>query len=147
MKPVAEKMWEGGYRFRPFQVRTTAREFGFSRKSLRSTSGPLTGSNVSAVWTPILEETLINGVRQGRKQNDPRGASAICRLRTCGAVMVVLKALAMPAFTHLATSSRYSDLKQADMLNQRRIVKEDVTGEALAGWIPNVIDDFEIPQK
>ena len=146
MKPMAEKVWGGGYSFTPFQVRTTVKEFVFSRRSLKETSGSLTGSSVSALWTPNIQETLINGVRQGRKQSDPRGASAICRLKMGGSVIGVFKALALPAFAHLLKTSKYSELKQSDLLKERRRVKQDSTRGALVGWIPNTMDDFELPQ-
>ncbi|KAL9117767.1 MAG: hypothetical protein Q9187_005696 [Circinaria calcarea] len=144
MKSVLNQQWNGSYVFRPFQVKTTGREFKFSRRSLGSAAPTPKSSNISALWTPVLQETLINGVLQGRKQTDPRGGSAVCRLRMGGLAMNLLRALAIPAFAHAVASPRYSDLKKTQPLENRRIVKEDARREALKGWVRNVEDDFEL---
>lgn len=144
MKSLINKEWSGGYGFRPFLVKSTAREFSFSRRPRGPAMQTPKSSNISALWTPGMQETLINGVLQGRKQTDPRGASAVCRLRMGGLAMTLLRALAIPAFAHAATSPKYSDLKDTQPLENRRMVKEDVRRKALKGWVRNVEDDFEL---
>lgn len=144
MKHVANKQWNGGYEFRPFHVCTTNREFMFSRRSLGPAVQTPKSSNVSALWAPGLQETLINGVLQGRKQTDPRGGSALCRLRMGRLAVELLRALAIPAFAHAVASSKYTDLKETQPLENRRIVKDDVRREALKGWVRNAEDDFEL---
>ncbi|KAI9837969.1 MAG: hypothetical protein M1819_006123 [Sarea resinae] len=84
--------WKGGYKFQPFEVRTTSREFEFSRRGGGGGGGggsddakgaavarTRTPSNLSVAYTPRFQETLIGGVLQGRRQFDPRGASRVCK--------------------------------------------------------------------
>jgi tRNA-specific adenosine deaminase 1 len=84
MRNVSGQTWEGtGYRFHPFAVLSTSREFSFSRRSHHPPSAPphppyptpnLVPSNLSTAWTAAptsaptgIEESLIGGVLQGRK--------------------------------------------------------------------------------
>ncbi|KAI0423085.1 adenosine deaminase/editase [Xylaria grammica] len=115
MAPLAveNQSWnrEGGYKFRPFDVKTTDLEFAFSRRPpvtlppYPSSSLPLpitdtspnasiknstskvkiTPSNLSVALTASnREETTLNGVLQGRKASEAtvRGASFTSRRRT-----------------------------------------------------------------
>ena len=136
MKPVAGKTWPGGYSYRPFNVRTTELEFDFSRRSLPSSKTESKGSNVSAVWTPNIQETLVNGVLQGRKQADPKGASAVSKRRMWEIVSSAIGKLDKD------TTSPVSEL-ESEAPQQRRLVKDDVTSAALTGWIRNHDDGFE----
>lgn len=103
-------------------------------------------SNISAVWTPHWQETLIGGVLQGRKQLDPRAASRICRRGLWGegvrvAGLVGAAAAAVTTTTLLSSQkSLYKELKQSNMLTARHRVKADVKG-VLKGWLSNVGDD------
>lgn len=143
MASIANRRWPGGYSYRPFKVRRTSREFDYMHRA--SASGlPSKPSNVSALWTASLQETLINGVLQGRKQVDPRGGSAVCRLKLSRLVLETLARLALPALAPVVASPRYSDLKKAGILQDRRLAKKETTEAALSGWLPNVADDFEI---
>ena len=141
---MVNKQWNAGYEFRPFHVGTTNREFMFSRRSLAPAVQTSKGSNISALWTPYLQETLINGVLQGRKQTDPRGGSAVCRLRMGKLAVGILRALAIPTFANAAASLQYTDLKGAGALDNRRAVKYDARKEALSGWVQNVEDNFDL---
>ena len=147
LSPITKKQWRGGYAFKPFYISSTSRDFMFSRRSLDPAGQTPKSSNVSALRTPNLQQTLINGVLQGRKRIDPKGGSAVCRLRIWGAVLDVLKILAIPAFDCAMTSSRYIDLKETQVLEDRRIVKEEVRTEALKAWVRNSGDDFELSTK
>ncbi|KAI0401565.1 adenosine deaminase/editase [Xylaria palmicola] len=90
----------GGYAFRPFEVRTTDREFAFSRRRPARAASPapsnpaaegdparavrLTPSNLAAALAASgREETTLNGVLQGRRaaEADARGASFASRRR------------------------------------------------------------------
>ena len=144
MRPVANVQWNGGYKFGPFQVSTTSREFTFSRRSPSPAMQTPKSSNISALWTPGLQETLINAVLQGHRQTDSRGGSAVCRLRMGRRTVDLLKALAIPTFAHTVAGSTYNDLKKTNLLENRRIVKDDVRREALKGWVRNVDDDFDL---
>ncbi|KAL7772344.1 hypothetical protein CFE70_002303 [Pyrenophora teres f. teres 0-1] len=132
--------WKAGYRFQPFIILPTARDFTWSRRAVSVTEKAVS-SNLSAVWTPSWQETLIGGVLQGRKQMDPRGASRSCRrglwmeaLRLAGLVggaVLVREALG---------SKTYEEVKGAEVLGDRKQVKEDIR-TALKGWIRNTGDD------
>lgn len=127
------KKWQGSYRYQPFVVQTTDREFEFSRRCVAANNGMLKGSNISAVWNPGLQEILINGVLQGRKQTDPRGASAISRVRMSHTAAGIHKQIESqqpePIFVQIEAYSQ--------SLLDRDKVKEDVRNKALGGWIRN----------
>ena len=101
-------------------------------------------SNKSAAWTRHIQQTLVNGVLQGRKQTDIRGASAASRLNMLRTVAEVAAGLALPRLQHVACAKTYAGVKQNDLLENRRRVKKDVLKEGLIGWVPNVEYDFSI---
>lgn len=131
--------WRGGYRYQPFQVKPTICEFKHSRRSI-APGEKAVPSNLSAVWTPNWQETLVGGVLQGRKQLDPRGASAICRRSVWVAAWKVAVALRLPLVCEALGKTSYKDMKEGQALESRRRVKSDVQ-EALKGWVRNTGDD------
>ena len=141
---LANHAWPGGYAFRPFDVETTAREFDFSKRSICNLGMKLQSSNKSAAWTPYIQETLINGVLQGRKQTDVRGASAASRLSIWWTIASTAGGLAIPMLEHVAHARTYAEVKRTKLLADRRQVKKDVLKEGLVGWVPNVEDDFAL---
>jgi len=136
MRRVAAKTWPEGYAFHPFLVKTTDLEFGYSRRSanVASQKGGSRGSNISAVWTPRLQETLISGVLQGRKQTDAKGASALSRNRMRELLVETVVKLEKPTLQNLPTSSSYVEWKQSAHLAVRRQVKKAAKHEVLKGW-------------
>lgn len=144
MKPVGRKRWTTEYAFHPFKVRTTDKEFVFSRRSSISVSTKVKGSNTSAVFTPRMQETLINGVLQGRKQCDVKGGSILCNERMWEVVFEVAVFLRIPVLNNVLQRSIYSKVKDAEAFEDRRHVKSDTRSLALKGWIPNSGDDFEV---
>ncbi|KAI9883674.1 MAG: hypothetical protein M1823_004556 [Watsoniomyces obsoletus] len=105
MKSVVDREWEGGYSFQPFHVGTTTREFSFARDRVRNgdggggkTMGVQKPCGVSVVYTPFKQETLVNGIVQGRRQGDPRGASMVCRRGMWRATVEVMEQLKLPDF-------------------------------------------------
>ncbi len=143
MKPVSGRVWNAGYAFRPFVVLATDQEFDFSR---RRVSSPAAGSNVSAVYAPRMQESLINGVLQGRKQTDRRGGSALCNANMWNVASSVMAMMEISALRELSLLSTYRGMKNSEALEDRRGVKEETKIEALSGWIRNIEDDFEIQQ-
>ncbi|KAI9858080.1 MAG: hypothetical protein M1813_007892 [Trichoglossum hirsutum] len=140
MKVVAGREWGGGYKFRPFSVKTTSREFKFSRRGVMAKK--LTASNISTVWTPNIQETLIGGVLQGRKQFDPRGASQICRRQMWKMVLDVVVLCGLVGLESIVSGCRYGQVKEGlGVLRERKKVKNEVTDEALKGWTRNDGDD------
>jgi tRNA-specific adenosine deaminase 1 len=129
---VLDEGWEGGYRWQCFEVKATSREFSWSRRNIAS-SEKAVASNISAVWTPTWQETLIGGVLQGRKQLDPRGASRICRRGMWGTAVQVV---GLVGVTVLGKRS-YEEMKGDNMFDKRRKVKDDIKTGALKGWVSN----------
>lgn len=144
MKPVISSTWPGNYAFHPFKVQTTITEFAFSRRSTALPPVELKGSNISCVSAPWVQETLINGVLQGRKQVDPRGASAVCRKNMWKAVVEVIALLELSALHKILSHSTYASIKEDEMLKDRSHVKHVARSQALTGWIRNVGGDFEL---
>lgn len=144
MTPVAGMVWLGDYGFRPFRVATTDHDFVFSHQNAQARSGVCKGSNISAVWTLYGQEVLINGVLQGRKQDDPKGASMVSRKKIAELVHEVNSMLEVPHLQPGQNCASYAEFKASKLLEHRRQVKVEVKSKALRGWIPNVADDFEI---
>lgn len=141
MKPVSGRTWNAGYEFHAFHVVTTVEEFAFSR---RRASSPVAGSNLSAVCTPNLQESLINGVLEGRKQTDPRGGSALCDAHLWRVASNAMGSIKTPMLQNILQLSTYRRIKDSEAFEDRRQVKEQTKTEALSGWIRNVEDDFEV---
>ncbi|OAG06499.1 uncharacterized protein CC84DRAFT_1146686, partial [Paraphaeosphaeria sporulosa] len=120
MAPVVEQAptWGGGYRWSPFSVLSTSREFAWSRRMVPPSSKAVS-SNLSAVWTPSWQETVIGGVLQGRKQFDPRGASRICRRGLWEGAVRVATVGGISALTHILEMSAYKDVKEGEALEAR----------------------------
>jgi tRNA-specific adenosine deaminase 1 len=144
---MAERWDKSGYRYQSFEVTTTEREFDFSRRGV-SASQKAVPSNLTAVYTPHLQETLIGGTLQGRKQFDSRGASAICR-RSMWKIAVEVAAWAcVPTLAGLLRKSTYKEVKQLPALKERNAIKEHVQSIALAGWVKSDEDlDFSIESQ
>ncbi|KAF2455837.1 adenosine deaminase/editase [Lineolata rhizophorae] len=142
--PTTYASWqEAGYSFTPFETLTTEREFVYSRRSvsygLEKESQPV-ASNISALWTPRVHETLVNGARQGRKAGDLRGASAVSRRRLWEAVVAIVDAEGKQRLN----VRTYRELKEVNgdiMLAKRQAVKK-ASKKLLLGWKQNVGDDY-----
>ncbi|KID72651.1 uncharacterized protein G6M90_00g092110 [Metarhizium brunneum] len=134
--------WPGGYQFRPFTVETTDEEFELSRKTIRERSENIAPSNISAAWSATgVEETILGGVLQGRKPFDVKGASKMSRRQLWLAAREVSNSLnGYGGIRQLLSSKTYQDVKNGELLADRRHVKQHVRTTALAGWIPNVGD-------
>lgn len=123
---------------------TTQREFCLSRRSLSSPSHKLKASNISAVFTPRLQESLINGVLQGRKQFNPRGGSALCNARLWKLYSQAANAIGLPSLQEILRLKSYQQLKLSEQLRSRLEVKEEVRLKALRGWVPNDGDHLDL---
>lgn len=142
-EPVA---WPQGYAFRPFEVRTTPREFEWSRRSGQP-GQKLVPCNLSALYTPTHTEVIINGALQGRKQGDPKGASVVSRRAMWSSAVDIAKCLQLGPVPEveqlvlvLVESEDYASLKQSSILLERERVKELAKARALSGWAENVAD-------
>lgn len=142
MIPALSLTWLAGYRFRPFQVETSVIDFHYSRRVAGTNLDGCKGSNISAVWTPGHQETLINGVLQGRKQTDRMGASALSRMQIWDLLLDTVGLINVAAMRNVLKSSSYPDMKRSQDLEQRRRVKEDVKREALKDWNNGSSDGF-----
>ncbi|EGP88053.1 uncharacterized protein MYCGRDRAFT_71372 [Zymoseptoria tritici IPO323] len=134
----------GGFAFRPFEVKTTKREFEFSRRSPATAArgGPRMSSNLSAMYTPRRQEILINGVLQGRKQLDPKAASCVSRRMAWKSVLEVAMLAGIPLLTEALRKKRtYAEMKGCKVLEGRARVKKDVKEMVLKGWVRNEGDE------
>lgn len=134
MLPVVCLTWPAGYGFRPFRVGTTEVDFHYSRRAADTDQNGCKGSNICAVWTPRHQETLINGVLQGRKQTDGLGASALSRFQIRDLLAETIGLVDVPGLKNVLEMCSYLDMKSSQELEHRRRVKEDVTRKALKGW-------------
>ncbi|KAK8225565.1 adenosine deaminase/editase [Phyllosticta capitalensis] len=147
LSPELTQNWvQGGYDFRPFEVYTTLQEFAWSRRSGQSEDQKLVPCNISALYTTHHKETLINGVLQGRRQTDPRGASVISRSGLWKRVAAIVEQIPYSRTQSrlakvLSSSLDYKSLKTSTLLQSRQQVKDDSKRCALKGWIPNHEDD------
>lgn len=146
LKPIKrDRTWPGGYRFCPFSIEMTTREFAYSRRS--ATKGQrLVPSNLSLVWSLAWQETLVGGAVQGIKAGNAKGASKISRREMW---KVSERTVAASAHQFLAkavlSGGTYGILKDCEMLGDRARVKDDLKREVLKGWTKNAgDDDFEL---
>lgn len=149
-----QQSWPGGYGFHPLDVRATSPYVDFDL-SRRRTAGRAPGgcagiepSPLAVAWNRAgLEEGVMAGVQQGRKQADPRGASMLCRAGMWGRALsvassaVLLGAGAVAARKVLSEAATYRELKQSELLRARAHVKGQVKATGLRGWVNNVDDD------
>jgi len=66
-------------------------------------------------------------------------------LKTWTAVLDIAALLAIPVLTRALSSLSYANLKDIELLENRRRVKAETREVALAGWVRNVGDSFELP--
>ncbi|KAI5370715.1 putative Acylphosphatase-like domain, adenosine deaminase/editase [Septoria linicola] len=131
-----EQTWsQHGYQFKAFEVQTTTKTFAFS-KPVKGESDSAVPSNLSAMYTPHRQEILINGVLQGRKQTDPRGASCVSRRRMWAAIYDVTALVDEQMAVSLRAES-YGEVKQSGLLEGRELVKREARSLGLKGWKRN----------
>lgn len=147
LSPLAGHSWPGGYVFHPLTVRTTTREFAFSRRA--GGKRKAIGSDITTVSVPTasLTQTLTRGRLRGRRAGDPLGGSIICRREVWKAVKEVLVLAHDKAIFDLdrqvqalagGESENYRGLKLSELLQGRQKIKADLTGPSgvLKGWGP-----------
>ena len=140
---VPDRHWGGGYSFRPFKTVPTSMEFSLSQTSIRRLSSHPKVSNLSAIWTQSLQEVLINGVPQGKKQVDLKGASALSRSKMASQVLSYAMSLALVP-QQASQGLTYSELKAWGIFQERKVVKEEMIQHGLCNWVRNRVDDFPI---
>ena len=143
MAALACQKWSEGYHFHPFRVVTTIHEFELSRRAQPVGSK---SSNISAVYTPSIQEVLVQGILQGHRHPpcDSKAASALCNARMWQLVRKVIPEAQMPELWNEAGCGTYQGLKTSKNFKGRRLVKDTVEAEALKGWVRNELDDFEL---
>lgn len=144
MKNVTQEIdsaWKrGGYRWNGFEVKGTSREFTWCRRAV-GVGEKAVACNMSALWTPRWQETLIGGVLQGRKQFDARGASAVSRRGIWKIAASVAAVAGVPVLREVLERKSYAEVKACELLAERRRVKRDVKSVALKGWVKNDGDE------
>ncbi|KAJ0165432.1 tRNA-specific adenosine deaminase 1 [Colletotrichum tanaceti] len=147
LRALAGARWHGGYRFVPFRVRTTTREFEFSRRSVGTRAGAerIAASNLAAAWTASgVDEGTMGGVLQGRKAFDVRGASLVSRRRMwelAAALTGRLEGDGAELLRRAVDVETYAQVKGGELLADRREAKRIARREGLVGWVVNVGDD------
>ncbi|KAK1063854.1 hypothetical protein LTR74_009184 [Friedmanniomyces endolithicus] len=149
---VVGEGWGGGYGFGAFEVRGTGRVFECCKPvvdggDVGEEGKGAVGSNLSALWTRSGKlEVLINGVLQGRKQFDPKGASCVSRRRIWESVREVLTTVDeaglcdSEALRLVRDCTTYEHLKACRPLQARERVKRDARNLALRAWTRNIGD-------
>jgi len=142
MRALAGRRWEGGtYRFVPFRVVTTREEFEFSKRAVAARAERTSASNLAVAWTRDgVEEALVGGVLQGRRQFVLKGASAVSRRGMWKLTAEVAGMLDGEEETRIReglAARTYDEVKGDALLDGRRAVKEEVRRDALTGWIQN----------
>ncbi|KAI9727647.1 MAG: hypothetical protein M1828_005875 [Chrysothrix sp. TS-e1954] len=132
--------WPGGYAYRPFQVLPTSKRFTHSNEKLKPDAKG-TGSNISALWTPTLQETLIGGVVQGSKRLTSRGGSASCRAKMWKASLELAQGLDDARICLALQADIYAQIKDSELISYRADVKAEVRAKVLKPWICNTGDD------
>ncbi|KAK5707733.1 hypothetical protein LTR97_000271 [Elasticomyces elasticus] len=133
---AAGKHWGGGYAFKPFMVQTTSRGFEYANAAISDATEAeaVVGSNISMLSTfSGRQEVIINGVLQGRKQTDPKGASCVSRRKIWEAINRI-KSAADTAVSIKGPKETYAEFKASPRLRSREQVKHDVKTLALKGW-------------
>ncbi|KAL6885965.1 adenosine deaminase/editase [Trichoderma evansii] len=145
MRSLVGKQWGEGYAFKPFKVEATTVEFEFSKRAVQARSSTISASNLAATWSASgVEETILGGVLQGRKQFDIRGASKTSRRQ----MWITAKELSGKLYAtddgglsglqeHFSSASSYQDVKDGPLLAERRHVKSQVRQLSLKGWVQN----------
>ena len=140
MRAHVDCHWGESYSFRPFGICSTELEFQFSRHALQQQPVKPKASSVAVVWTPFVQETLVNGVLQGWKQDDPRGASRVSRKR----MLEMFRKVAATLRSDLPNPFTYLGHKDCSGTDTRQRVKASVIEKALMGWARNTADDFVV---
>jgi tRNA-specific adenosine deaminase 1 len=139
MKELDGKHWEGGYRYQPIEIQTTGKEFAYSRRQALTPGEKSVPSNIAASWIHGKGglETIIGGVKQGRKQHDMKGASRVCKHSIWGQTLEIAALVAVPAIQRCLSGETYRELKTSLCLQEREGVKDEVREKGLRGWIKN----------
>ncbi|KAF2092339.1 hypothetical protein K490DRAFT_31605 [Saccharata proteae CBS 121410] len=134
--------WQGGYHFHPFSIVSTTREFQWSRRN-GSADQKLIPCNLSAVYSPSQQETIVGGVLQGRRMGDLRGASMVSRRGLWGGGVAVLRmAAGSEGMGEMgAVEGSYRAFKEGKWLEGRKRAKEDARSVVLRGWVRNEGDE------
>lgn len=137
-----EKLIMAGYSYTPFTVMPTTREFVFSRRAHHSADPVIfVPSNLSTLAYGLSHETLINGVLQGRKQADPKGASAVSRRNTWSLALSIADDIGNPNLHDAFSKLTYAQVKSGSKLRARELSKDCARSGPLEGWSRNTGDD------
>ncbi|KAK4232250.1 putative tRNA-specific adenosine deaminase [Podospora fimiseda] len=143
MSCLKGKQWEEDYAAVPFMVETTPKEFEYSKRSVAARSSKQAASNLAVAWTADgrVEEGLIGGVLQGRKAFTLKGASAMSRRSMWILAKEIAQNLGDKRIIEALSAESYEKIKENNLLEGRRRVKEEVRRDALKGWLRNTGDE------
>lgn len=138
--------WSGDYSFKPFYVHPTSLEFEYSRRQPLLHIKRLTPSNLASFSTPSSSGTLIGGTLQGRKQFSLKGAPPMCKRQMWQLAIEIAHWVRNESIVKLLSSRKYSEIKNGDLLSDRRKVKNTVRGflggeRGESAWMRNTEGD------
>ena len=148
---IEKVAWAGGYAFRHLTALGTNEEFIFSKAAVarRASDAGTVAFGGATAWNCFgLEESLEGGVVRGMKGYRARSASSLSR-RNMWALAVQVAGLLggqekdedLQTMLNQLAAETYASLKEGELLQPRRRVKENVWGAALLGWVRNTGDD------
>ena len=143
MSLLKDVTWAGQYGFMPASIETTALDFEYSKRCVAGNSEKISASSIAAAWSVSgVEETIVGGVIQGSKTTDVRGASRVSRRRVWESARELISQLVArqegydDLLAALHTDS-YQQVKDSELLAERRQVVADAQVKALKGWVKN----------
>jgi tRNA-specific adenosine deaminase 1 len=144
MKTVSGRTWTNGYKFSPFNVLATSREFHYSKQAVGDRASKIAPSNAALVWSCSgLHDRLVGGVKEGRRKADSKCESRVSRRSlwklSLGALAHGLADLEESQGTSVGDT--YENFKNHYALEARRLVKADIRSLALPNWQRNTGDD------
>jgi tRNA-specific adenosine deaminase 1 len=144
MHPLAERKWDQGYSFMPFEVIGTKREFQLSQHVIAAQAVKIASCNVAMAWSCNgLHERLIGGVLEGRRSTDSRCGSKVSRrsLWALAREIVAQCPASIMDLQHFPLDVDYRTFKGSPALEARRKVKAEVRAFVLTNWEENTGDD------
>ncbi|KAI6780063.1 uncharacterized protein J7T54_007539 [Emericellopsis cladophorae] len=117
---------------------STSVEFAYSKRSVTHTAEKISPSPLATAWSASgIAENIVNGVIQGRKVGDPKGASRMCRQQMWLLAQSLADQCHGPSLAAALRGATYAHVKADALLQSRGQVIADTQFFALKGWIKN----------
>jgi tRNA-specific adenosine deaminase 1 len=141
MGHLSKDAWSDAYAFKPFHVRLSTADFSYSKRTVALTAEKISSSPLATAWSASgVSENIVNGVIQGRKVGDPKGASLMCRRQMWSLARALADLCNMNSIATCLGAATYAHVKMDALLRPRSQVIADAQASALKGWIKNTGD-------